>query len=79
VRSPTGRAGPGGHRRRRRVAGGASDDGFEYFRGRLVAQGRAVYDQAVTDPDSLAGLPAVRAAAEEGSAPHPSTGPVSRD
>jgi hypothetical protein len=41
------------------INGGASDDGFDYFRGWLIAQGRAVYEQALADPDSLAGLPAV--------------------
>ncbi|HEV2293591.1 MAG TPA: DUF4240 domain-containing protein [Tepidisphaeraceae bacterium] len=34
--------------------GGCSDDGFEYFRGWLVAQGQKVYEAAVADPDSLA-------------------------
>lgn len=34
--------------------GGCSDDGFDYFRGWLIAQGRAVYDTALKDPDSLA-------------------------
>jgi Protein of unknown function (DUF4240) len=33
--------------------GGASDDGFDYFRGWLIAQGRAVYTAALADPDSL--------------------------
>lgn len=47
--------------------GGCSDDGFEYFRGWLIAQGRAVFEVAVADPDGLAELPAVRdsAAADE--------------
>lgn len=31
-----------------------SDDGFEYFRSWLMAQGREIYDAAVADPDSLA-------------------------
>jgi hypothetical protein len=48
------------------VNGGASDDGFEYFRGWLVAQGRDVYEQALADPDSLAAVPAVVAAAGAG-------------
>src|SRR5687768_2171504 len=34
--------------------GGCSDDGFEYFRGWLVAQGQKVYEAAIADPDSLA-------------------------
>ncbi|MFF5262066.1 DUF4240 domain-containing protein [Actinomadura viridis] len=38
---------------------GCSDDGFEYFRCRLVAQGPSVYAEALRDPDSLAGHPAV--------------------
>jgi len=45
------------------INGGCSDDGFEYFRGWLLTQGRAAYEAAVGDPDSLADLPAVRAAA----------------
>ncbi|WP_242895358.1 DUF4240 domain-containing protein [Actinomadura litoris] len=48
------------------INGGASDDGFEYFRGWLIGQGREVFDQAVADPDALAGMPAVMAAAEKG-------------
>ncbi len=48
------------------INGGASDDGFEYFRGWLMAQGRAVFAKAVADPDSLAELPRVRAAALSG-------------
>ncbi|GAA2488443.1 DUF4240 domain-containing protein [Winogradskya humida] len=48
------------------INGGASDDGFDYFRGWLIAQGQATYDQALTDPDSLADHPAViQAAADE--------------
>ena len=34
--------------------GGCSDDGFEYFRAWLVAQGQKVYEAALADPDSLA-------------------------
>ena len=48
------------------INGGASDDGFEYFRGWLMTQGRAVFARAVADPDSLAELPAVPAAALTG-------------
>ncbi|MFI7578542.1 DUF4240 domain-containing protein [Micromonospora sp. NPDC049497] len=48
------------------INGGASDDGFEYFRGWLMTQGRAVFARAVTDPDSLAELPRVRAASLSG-------------
>lgn len=36
--------------------GGASDDGFEYFRRWLVSKGRSVFEQVLTDPDSLAVL-----------------------
>jgi len=36
------------------INGGCSDDGFEYFRGWLIAQGEKVYSQALLDPDSLA-------------------------
>lgn len=43
------------------IGGGCSDDGFIDFRAGLIAQGRAWYDQASADPDSLAGHPAVAA------------------
>ncbi|HWG46276.1 MAG TPA: DUF4240 domain-containing protein [Gemmataceae bacterium] len=36
------------------VNGGASDDGFYYFRCWLVGMGQRVYEAALTDPDSLA-------------------------
>ncbi|MFE7097839.1 DUF4240 domain-containing protein [Streptomyces erythrochromogenes] len=48
------------------INGGCSDDGFDYFRGWLLTQGRAVFDAALADPDSLAEHPAVREAAAEG-------------
>jgi hypothetical protein len=32
------------------INGGASDDGFEYFRGWLISQGRAYYEAALKDP-----------------------------
>jgi hypothetical protein len=35
------------------MRGGCSDDGFDYFRGWLVAQGRAVWERALDAPDSL--------------------------
>ncbi|WP_432838457.1 DUF4240 domain-containing protein [Dactylosporangium sp. CA-092794] len=38
---------------------GASDDGFDAFRGWLIAQGRTTYERALASPDSLAGHPAV--------------------
>lgn len=34
--------------------GGCSDDGFDYFLGWLVGQGREVFERALADPDSLA-------------------------
>jgi len=36
------------------INGFCSDDGFFYFRGWLVAQGRTVYENALANPDSLA-------------------------
>ncbi|MEM7315274.1 MAG: DUF4240 domain-containing protein [Planctomycetota bacterium] len=39
------------------INGGCSDDGFDYFRGWLIMQGKAVFEQALVDPDSLADLP----------------------
>lgn len=42
------------------INGGCSDDGFEYFRGWLLTQGRETFERAVAEPDSLADLPAVR-------------------
>ncbi len=36
------------------INGGCSDDGFMDFRSWLIAQGRAVYDAAMADPESLA-------------------------
>ncbi|GGM21281.1 DUF4240 domain-containing protein [Dactylosporangium sucinum] len=47
------------------INAGASDDGFDYFRGWLVAQGRTVYEQVLADPDRLAGNPVVRRAAAD--------------
>lgn len=46
------------------INGGCSDDGFDYFRGWLLTQGREAFEAAVADPDTLAGLPVVVAAAE---------------
>ncbi|MBQ1048726.1 DUF4240 domain-containing protein [Micromonospora sp. C51] len=48
------------------INGGASDDGFEYFRGWLMTQGREVFARAVADPDSLAELPQIRSASLSG-------------
>jgi hypothetical protein len=36
--------------------GGCSDDCFEYFRAWLISRGKAVFDAAVANPDSLADL-----------------------
>jgi len=36
--------------------GGCSDDGFDYFREWLIAQGRATFERALDDPDSLADI-----------------------
>jgi hypothetical protein len=38
------------------INGGASDDGFEYFRRWLISRGRHVFEAAMADPDSLADL-----------------------
>ena len=38
------------------INGGCSDDGFDYFRAWLISRGRKVYEAAVANPDSLAGL-----------------------
>jgi Protein of unknown function (DUF4240) len=48
------------------INGGCSEDGFDAFRGWLIAHGREAVARAVTDPDSLAELPEVRAAARTG-------------
>ena len=36
------------------INGGCSDDGFDYFRGWLTAQGKSVFLNALRNPDSLA-------------------------
>lgn len=36
------------------VHGGASDDGFEYFRNWLISKGRPLYEAVLKNPDSLA-------------------------
>ncbi|MFD0742243.1 DUF4240 domain-containing protein [Phytohabitans flavus] len=48
------------------VNGGCSDEGFDAFRGWLMAQGREAFARAVGQPDSLAELPAVKRAAVTG-------------
>ncbi|MFG0333673.1 MAG: DUF4240 domain-containing protein [Maioricimonas sp. JB049] len=46
------------------IHGGCSDDGFDYFRGWLIAQGREPFEKALADPDSLADLPQLEEDAE---------------
>jgi len=41
------------------INGGCSDDGFRYFRDWLISEGRATFESALKDPDSLADLPHV--------------------
>lgn len=36
------------------IQGGCSNDGFEYFRCWLIAQGQKTYERALSDPESLA-------------------------
>jgi hypothetical protein len=36
------------------ICGGCSDDGFDYFRDWLISKGRAVYENALRDPETLA-------------------------
>jgi hypothetical protein len=48
------------------INGGCSEDGFDHFRGWLIANGRDVLAGAVREPDSLAELSSVRAAASTG-------------
>src|SRR5437660_5805159 len=38
------------------INGGASDDGFYYFRCWLIGMGREAYEAAVNDPDTLANV-----------------------
>lgn len=54
------------------INGGASDDGFYYFRCWLIGMGREVYEAAVANPDSLADAAAegIDAEAEIYSAAH---------
>lgn len=48
------------------INAGCSDDGFEYFRGWLIAQGQETFERIVADPDTLADLPIVQASATDG-------------
>src|SRR5438874_13773229 len=54
------------------INGGASDDGFYYFRCWLIGMGRDVYEVAVAHPDSLADVvdPGIDAEAEIYAAAH---------
>lgn len=54
------------------INGGASDDGFYYFRCWLIGMGRDVYEAAVANPDSLADVvePGIDAEAEIYGAAH---------
>jgi hypothetical protein len=54
------------------INGGASDDGFYYFRCWLIGMGREVYEAAVANPDSLADavVPGLDAEAEIYAAAH---------
>ncbi|MFE5142409.1 DUF4240 domain-containing protein [Streptomyces fagopyri] len=45
--------------------GSFADEGFDYFRGWLIAQGRVVFESIVADADRLAGLPEIHASAPE--------------
>jgi hypothetical protein len=45
--------------------GGCSDDGFEYFRAWLIAQGQTVFERANENPDSLAEIAISEAELEE--------------
>lgn len=36
------------------INGGCGDDSFDYFRAYLISRGRAIYEAALIDPDSLA-------------------------
>ncbi|MBG0568743.1 DUF4240 domain-containing protein [Actinoplanes aureus] len=48
------------------INGGCTEEGFDSFRGWLVAHGRKAVSTSVQSPDVLAGLPAVQAASENG-------------
>jgi hypothetical protein len=39
------------------IAGGMSDDSFDYFCDWLISRGRQVFEQALADPESLADVP----------------------
>lgn len=60
------------------INGGASDDGFYYFRCWLIGKGRRVYEDTLSDPDTLAaGVdPGLDAEAEIYAAPQKAWGRV---
>ncbi|MFD8019025.1 DUF4240 domain-containing protein [Streptomyces lavendulae] len=58
--------------------GGCSDDGFDYFRGWLIAQGWEAFERVVADPDALAELPIVQASAADGVEQLPASAPTIR-
>jgi hypothetical protein len=39
------------------INGGCGDDGFDYFRGWLIAQGESIYSNALKNPETLADFP----------------------
>jgi hypothetical protein len=47
------------------VGGGASDDGFEYFRAYLLTRGREVFELGMREPDALAEVVPSNAECEE--------------
>lgn len=53
------------------ISGGSPcfDEGFDYFRGWLIAQGREVFERVVAHADQLAELPEISASAPEGIEP----------
>jgi hypothetical protein len=48
------------------INGGCSDDGFDNFRGWLIAHGRDAVARAVREPDSLAEMSVIKIAADSG-------------
>src|SRR4051812_26162740 len=48
------------------INGGCSDEGFDNFRGWLIAHGREAVARSVKSPDSLAEVPAVRSSVDSG-------------
>ena len=48
------------------INGGCSEEGFDNFRGWLIAHGREAVAESVREPDSLAGMPIIKGAADSG-------------